>query len=249
MKICPICDTTFDEEIIRFCTKDGTPLIDQAEPSFVEMPSADLDEQDDDDIGEMTVISRNKTANSPDVDPSDPGQESRSERIVIPTSGERQAQSVRQRPAPAYYPPPSKPNTTRIVVLTILGTVSLLGLGALLFWALSSGNSGNTNINLNTNLGNFNGNLNTDLNTNFNFNTNANFDSNFNLDANFNTNIRTPTPTPKPSPTPRPTPEPTETPDTTPTPRVATPVPTPTAPPRMAPRPAANANRTPGNSQ
>jgi hypothetical protein len=28
MKYCPICDERYDEDIIKFCTRDGTPLID-----------------------------------------------------------------------------------------------------------------------------------------------------------------------------------------------------------------------------
>ncbi len=42
MKYCPVCQTRYDEEIMRFCTKDGTPLIDEEAPNFVEMPSEDV---------------------------------------------------------------------------------------------------------------------------------------------------------------------------------------------------------------
>ena len=54
MKYCPTCETRYDEDILRFCMKDGTPLLDEAEPNFVEMPSESLDvaEVDPDDPSE-----------------------------------------------------------------------------------------------------------------------------------------------------------------------------------------------------
>jgi len=267
MKICPICDTTFDEEIIRFCTKDGTPLIDHEEPSFVEMPSENFEEPDD-DIGEITVIRRK------DVPPPPPSIDElnaelksspASERIVIPTTTAQAEQNVRARTAQTYYPPIERPNTLKVVVLTVIGTLSLLGLGALLFWFLQKDTPANTNTNINTNVGSFNGNLNANTNSNidsnFNFNMNATFPSNYNLNSNFNTNanVKTPTPTPKPSPSASPTPTPTPTPDATTSPTPArTPTPANTRPansvrptlsptPRMGPRPTPNPDRTPGN--
>jgi hypothetical protein len=64
MKICPICDKRYDEEIIRFCTTDGTPLVDDEVPSFIEMPSENLDAPED-DIGEITVIRRKEVVPPP----------------------------------------------------------------------------------------------------------------------------------------------------------------------------------------
>ena len=266
MKICPICDATFDEEIIRFCTKDGTPLIESEEPNFAELPSesinapADADFGEDDDIGEITVIRRKDVpAPPPSIDELNAELRSpaSSERIVIPTAPVDPVQNVRTRTAAAYYPPVEKPNTLKVVVLTVIGTISLLGLGALLFWFLQKETPANTNANLNTNLGSFNGNLNSNVNTaidsNFNFNMNSNFNSNYNLNSNFNTNtnanVKTPTPTPKPSPSPSPSPSPdasaTPTPTRTPAPaNTNRPAPSPT--PRMGPRPTPNPVRTPG---
>src|SRR5205085_10698014 len=57
MKYCPKCNTRYDEEIIRFCTKDGTALVPEEEPNFVAMPSESLPgEPEEDDPSEMTVI-------------------------------------------------------------------------------------------------------------------------------------------------------------------------------------------------
>ena len=58
MKYCPNCSTRYDEEILRFCMKDGTPLIDEDEPAFIEMPSESIEEPED-DAGEVTVIRSN----------------------------------------------------------------------------------------------------------------------------------------------------------------------------------------------
>ena len=59
MKYCPKCETKYDD-LIRFCTKDGSPLIAEEEPKFIQMPSEDI-HQDADDPSEMTVIRRNVT--------------------------------------------------------------------------------------------------------------------------------------------------------------------------------------------
>ncbi len=252
MKICPICDATYDEEVIRFCTKDGTPLIEDSEPSFVELPSEELEEPED-DIGEITVIRRKDVpAPPPPIDEPAPADNSRlSERIVIPTNEPPPVQNVRPRPAQVYYPPIEKPNTVKVVALTVFGTVVLLGLGAWLFWMLSPAPPANSNVNINTNLGAFNGNLNSNSNvdSNFNFNMNSNFpniNGNFNTNINANANVKTPTPTPKPSPSVTPTPD--ETPDATPTrtpPANANTRPTPSPTPRMGPRPTAIPTRSP----
>jgi len=60
MKYCPTCQTRYDEEIIRFCTKDGTPLVSEEEPNFIEMPSESLSEPAaeivEDDPSEVTIV-------------------------------------------------------------------------------------------------------------------------------------------------------------------------------------------------
>jgi hypothetical protein len=251
MKYCPVCDERYDEDIIRFCTKDGTPLIDEEEPKFTAIPS-ELPEEPDDPFGEETVIRRNPV-NRPDPIETEPERES--ERFVIPTTPEPD-QYVRQRASTAYYPTPPPPNTGKTIVLTILGTLAVLGFGAGMFWLLQRDDA--TNININTNPPNLNANLNTNLgfDANFNFNTNANFDSNFNMpDFNINTNIRTPSPTPSPrtSPSPipslSPSPTPERTPAVSPTTRPPANIP-PTSPtPRTGPRPPImTSNRTPAGN-
>ncbi len=213
MKFCPICKTRYDEEILRFCTKDGTPLVDEAQPNFTALPS-------ENDLGEETVI-RRKT---PPVIPStaqpvpdfDEPERNSSERIIIPmsdedASGEPRRETVRTKTTPSIrrQPPEQKSNTTKIVLLTVLGTIFILGGAGGVFWFLSSGrgNSTNQNANFNTNLNSTDINLNTNLSidnslANFNYNLNAN--SNANVNANANVNTKTPTPTRTPTPTPTP---------------------------------------------
>ncbi|MEQ1922119.1 MAG: hypothetical protein ABL952_06390, partial [Pyrinomonadaceae bacterium] len=205
MKYCPKCNEQFDEEIIKFCTKDGTPLIEDGSPSFTALPSENIE----DDLGEETVIIRR------------PETTGSGERIVIPTSQPAAEPSVRPRTAQSYNPPPTQSNTAKTVVLTIFGTLFILACGAGLFWFLQKDKPANMNVNTNMNA-NQNVNLNTNVgfDSNFNFNANSNF--NTNLNTNLNANVKTPTPSPTTSPTPKPspsvTPSPTATPAASPTP-------------------------------
>ena len=235
--------------------KDGTPLVDEEEPSFIAMPSESIDKPDDDDPGEVTIIRKNVPAPPPVPNAIDeisftPDPRPSSERIVVPTSEEAVSSQARVRAIPPYQPPPQS-NTAKVVVLTIIGTLAVLAIGALGFKFLQNDNTDNSNINtnFNSNIANVNTNLNTNVgfDSNFNFNVNANFNTNSLSNINTNANARTPTPTPKPSPsitpTPSPTPDedaipsPSRTPAPTQTPITIRPNPSPTVP-RMNPLPA-----------
>jgi hypothetical protein len=263
MKYCPVCSARYDEEIIRFCTKDGTPLVDEKQPNFTAIPSETVIEDLDDEIGQETVVRR-----KPLVPPDQPlvfDDHGRSERIVIPTSEPSPGPNVRARSTTGYVVPPPPPNTARTVLLTILGTLGVLGLGVFIFWMLRSDKPANVNVNVNANQNtNLNTNLSFDSNFNFNVNTNsntnANLNTNFNLPANFNTNVNTnantrPSPTPSPRVTPSPSPEPstaptpanTASPRPTVSPRPTNSQPTPVGTPRIGPRPPPLTNR-PGNA-
>ena len=259
MKYCPICNTRYDEEILRFCMKDGTPLVDEEEPAFIEMPSESVEEPVDDDPAEVTVIRNHSPQAQPQQNAIDeisfsPDVRTSGERIVVPTSELPPPVQPRARVIPPYMPLPQPPNTTKVVGLTIFGTIAAMALGALFFWFLQNDRTDNLNANINTNfnayLENTNVNTNLGIDSNFNFNTNGNFTSPTNINTNFNTNVRTPTPTPSPrlspSPTatpapddedtPPPTPAPTRQPGTSPTPIVIRPGRTPEVP-RMNPMP------------
>ncbi len=248
MKFCPTCETRYDEEILRFCPKDGTPLVDEDQPNFVASTGAVADAEEV-DFGEETIIRRDRpTVPKPPPDPEI--HRSDAPRIVIPMTEERYEQRVRARNVPPYQPLVPKPNTPKVVILTILGTLGVLAFGFGLFYLLRSDElPTNTNVNVNTNPPNMNMNVNLNTNValgnyNFNINTNTAINSNLglNLNMNFNAN-RSPSPTPKLSPSPSPSisPSPTVTASPIPTTSVpATPRPTSTATP-TTPRPAPSA--------
>jgi len=211
MKFCPICKARYDEEILRFCTKDGTPLVEEGQPNFTALPS-------ENDLGEETVIRRKtpppipSTAQPvPDFD--DEPERISSPRIVIPMSGDsepveprREAVRTKTTESIRRQPPPQKSNTALVVFLTILGTVVILAGATGIFWFLSNQNSNtNQNANYNTNFNSIDININTTpdvSNTLINFNYNVS--ANTNANANANANLKTPSPTRTPTPTPTP---------------------------------------------
>lgn len=217
MKFCPVCQTRYDEEIMRFCTKDGTPLVEEEAPNFIAMPSEEL-ESAEDDFGAETVIRRKPTESEiTNVEPraNENYEREKTQRMVIPTSEQQvNEQQVRAKQTSYQQPPPKKSNTAAVVLLTILGTIVVLGGGLGIYWLISGGNkpAANSNSNLNANQ---DANLPTNLpidNTLFNVNSNANT----NLNTNTNTNVNS---SPSPSPSKSPTPSPTKTPTPSPTPR------------------------------
>lgn len=254
MKYCPTCDTHYDEEILRFCMKDGTPLVDEEEPTFIQMPSESLEEHIEDEPDEVTIIRKNPLTPKPppemdeNGDPLPPPVVHRSEpaplpppredpqRIVVPMASENtEQQRVRSVP---YQAPPPKTNVFLVVLLTMIGTTVLLGLGALGFWFLTRDTNGNLNANVNTNM----------PDQNINVNSNLGIDGNFDFNGFGNSDLATPSPSPSPtataSPSPTATPSPTQTPTPRPSPTptpddddddVPTPRPTPSRPPTPPP--------------
>ena len=217
MKFCPVCKTSYDEEILRFCTKDGTPLV-EGTPNFTALPS-------ENELGEETVIRRknpppNLTNAQPIPDFDDDNGRVSSPRIIIPMAGESFAQeppprreSVRTMTAESVrrQPLPRESNTAMVVALTILGTIALLALGGGVFWILNNQNNTSQNTNFGTNVNSVDVSLNTNLDTNFNasnslanFNAalNGNLNGDLNANANANANLKTPTPTPTRTPSP-----------------------------------------------
>jgi TonB family protein len=211
MKYCPKCETKYDDETIRFCTKDGSPLVAQEEPKFIEMPSEGLEDPETDDPSELTVIRHNLTPPPPAQPPPassldditfDANDNPPAPRIIVPTTEEPVVfPPPRSSRPPQAYVQPQRSNTAIVVLLTIIGTVVVLGGAGLLFWLLQRDHSANLNTNLNANLQN----VNLGINNNLNIDSNFNFNTNFNVNANVNANTKTPTPTPKPSPSPSPT--------------------------------------------
>jgi len=264
MKYCPTCKTRYDEEILRFCMKDGTPLLEEEEPNFITMPSENAEDSADDD--EVTVIRRNTPLSTPTVPVPPPPVDNdeisfapdptQSQRIVIPTTQEPVPQPERARVLAPYQQTP-KSSTAKVIFLTMLGTIGALAIAAAGFWYLQDDQAGNTNVNasVNANITDVNTNLNTNLGIDGNFNFNTISNSNINANSNTYTNVRTPTPTPTSTPRPSPSrsvspsPSPTVTPDDNDSPPpTRTPIPTPTPiiiRPGQSPTP--RMNSTPSN--
>lgn len=200
MRYCPTCETKFEEDKILFCTKDGTPLLEGSAPTFTDsMPSDSV--HDEDDIGEETVIRRNRPPVEDIPEQPDEDEETGSSRIVIDTASSKPAPAKAQRPAASAVPPPPQnagPSTGLVVFFSVLGTlIVVIGLFTIyLLLTMRSAGDANANINANEN-----------LNANENIEENFNSDELLNLNANVNTNTETPTPTPTPSPSPSPSPD------------------------------------------
>jgi len=168
MKYCPKCETRYDEGSLRFCTKDGSPLVEEEKPNFVQMPSESLPGDaviDTDDPSELTVIRRN-VATPPVVASVTPpvapppsldditfdANDNPPPRIIVPMDEEPPV-IIAPRPTrpPQAYAPPQRSNTAIVVLLTIIGTTIILGGGAILIWLLQRDHtSANTNANFGT---------------------------------------------------------------------------------------------------
>ncbi|MCS6873350.1 MAG: TonB family protein [Pyrinomonadaceae bacterium] len=180
MKFCPTCQNEYEENI-KFCPKDGTPLVDKAFPHF---SSEAFDPEE-------TVIRHNRPETS---------------QIVIPLK----EVSEKAQTAFNEAPQKKEISLVSVVVLTIFLTLALLSLGffaGYLFFSSRADQAMNANVNVfnaNASLANTNSGLNYNANTNLAFNSNV-FNSNI---SNTNTKpspAQTPTKTPSPEPTVSPT--------------------------------------------
>src|SRR2546423_7517163 len=98
MRYCPVCDARYDDETIKFCTRDGNPLLEVEQPNFVILPS----DNEPQEFGEDTVIRRRSADETRAPEP---------DRIVIPAMP---ADEPRIRQREAYYAPPEPPNTGNV---------------------------------------------------------------------------------------------------------------------------------------
>ncbi|HEX8397632.1 MAG TPA: energy transducer TonB [Pyrinomonadaceae bacterium] len=181
MKICPVCQTTYTDESLRFCMKDGTSL-----DNFQEPTAAPETEE------EQTVF-------APE----------RSPKMVVPLDAPEPQAPVPVSPVnqqkPPQSPPRRKSNAGMLIALGVLGVLILLGVGGFGAWWLLGSRGNRTNeiaaANSNANL-----NQNANLSANENLSANGNGNANANANLNLNANLKTPTPTPTRTPTPTPTP-------------------------------------------
>lgn len=242
MKYCPTCNTRYDEKILRFCMKDGTPLLEEDEPNFTAIPSQDSPAAAEDE-GEITVVRGTGPIAAPMDEPAFSPEPARpADRIVVSTEEPVAAPPrPRSRVIPPYQPAP-QPNPLKVAALTALGTLAVVAMGAGLVWLFQADSAAPGANNINTNIESLNTNLNTNLgfDTNFNFNGITNVDTNVNVNADLRTPTPSPTPRPTSSPTPALSPSPTPDEDQAPTPtRTPAAAPSPTVRPLQSPTPRA----------
>ncbi len=206
MRYCPTCETKYEDEVILFCTKDGTPIVDGTQPTFTDnLPSDSVPE--DDDINEETVIRRNKppVAAVPEVPNEDEDfeEDSSSGRIVIDTAAPKEPPIAARSTSSAYVAPQPKQTSVGLVIFfSVIGTlIVVIGIiGIYLLISIRNAQDSNANVNENVN-------ANENIDENFNSNELLDINANFNSNSNSNSNVNTPTPTPSPSPSPTETPE------------------------------------------
>jgi len=183
MKICPACQTTYTDDSLRFCMKDGTPL-----DNFQELTAAPEMEE------EQTVFAPERSPKMV-VPLNEPEPQVAAPPPVAPVNQQKPTQSQPQR----------KSNAGILIGLGALGVLILLGIGGFGAWWLL-GSRGNRTNEIAIANSNANPNQNANLSTNENLSANANSNANANVNLNVNANLKTPTPTPTRTPTPTPTP-------------------------------------------
>lgn len=214
MKICPACSSMYNDDSMRFCTKDGTPLIVYEETKNTPPSVNPLDE---------TLSDIPMPAHAQDDEP--PTVVNRDEsRFVVPLGSTPQQQTPPPMPPPIQAgvgaPPPGQPPTIPpqrpqpkrksngglYAILGVLAFLGVLGLasGFGIYWYLSSNKEvavANTNGGANSNNAANNNSANTDVNfPNLgNGNSVINANENANGNVNLNANAR-PSPSVKPSP-------------------------------------------------
>jgi hypothetical protein len=113
MKYCPNCQTQYTDDSLQFCLQDGTPLAGVSNQNV----STDYEAE-----SETLVVP--KKVESIRFEPPSSYQTDLSKNQ--PNWGQSQPVIVEREP--------KKSNTTAIVLLSILGTIALLGLGGLGAW-------------------------------------------------------------------------------------------------------------------
>jgi TonB family protein len=200
MKICPACSTNYTDDSLRFCMKDGSPLV-----SLTDTPEIE---------DEPTIVAPPPPAQTQIVAPPPTAQNRDQFTISTDQPSQQQTPPISPAQAPRAQQTPTTrakkrgSNAALFVVLGLLSVVALLGAGALGAYLIFFNNRSEqalANTNLNANAVNQtvqNANSESLLpNVNASDNLNANFDANLNLNA----NQRTPTPTPTRTPSPTPT--------------------------------------------
>ncbi|MBD0325679.1 MAG: nuclear transport factor 2 family protein [Pyrinomonadaceae bacterium] len=189
MKRCPVCQSTYADDSLRFCLQDGSPL----ESAHAGASSDDF---------KTLVLPENAVGSSelPPTELYDPGVDvTGGVRPSPPTAPQRQRETnpITQQPIDGQQKPRS---TAAIVGMTMAATIALLALGGLTAWLLLGDRKDNGARNINNGSENVNIARGTDNQNNTTPNTNTRPTPNAN-------GAYSPSPTPTPLPTPTATPQ------------------------------------------
>ncbi|HEX7997200.1 MAG TPA: hypothetical protein VF528_02190 [Pyrinomonadaceae bacterium] len=188
MKRCPVCQSTYADDSLRFCLQDGTTL-ESASASADDFKTLVLPENS---------VGRNELPPTEVLDTGAGGATAHA-RPSPPTAPQRQRHTnpITQQPAAVQ----SKPRSMAAIVgVTVLATIALLSLGGLTAWLLWGNRNDNGARNNNDNSGNVNTARVIDNQNNTTPNTNTRNQPNANTSP-------SPSPTSTPGATPTPTPQ------------------------------------------
>ncbi len=204
MKFCPSCQTEYEEEVMRFCPQDGTPLIEKSLPCF---SSDDINTEESFNVEnnvEKTLVRHNRA--EPTIVSTN--------HIVIPTEDSLH-KAFSSTLATPLLKESQQTSVLSVVLLTAFGTTLLLAIGFFAGYMFSSyhrttdpvtNSNTNTNVSVNTKTSNTKTNIATIDIENFSASANSNV-SRVNLGTNVSKNPDTSSNTNvglKPSPTPSP---------------------------------------------
>lgn len=185
MKICPHCHNTYTDDSLQYCLQDGTPLNDYkpSEAATAAWNSGSHTEAETLVKPRPTAAGNYETQKSVSTQNWQPNQE----------TGFASESAA-----------PEKSNTLKVVLLTLLGMVVLLGIGGIagfVIWRNSRNKDVAVNVNNNkpVNVKTPAANKTVNANSDDNANQNANINANLNTNINTNINANAPTPTPKPT--------------------------------------------------
>ncbi len=150
MKHCPNCQTNYADDTLQFCLQDGTPLVEVSDQSA---PTVAFDTESE------TIVSPKQ------VEPI---------RFDLPSSYQTNQTNWETSQPVVIEREPKKSNTAAIVLLTVLGTILLLGIGGIGAWFYLKNNRTAVAVNVNTAPPNRQTNVNSAAN---NQNSNANLAS------------------------------------------------------------------------
>jgi cell division septation protein DedD len=140
MKICPNCHIRYEDDALKFCTRDGSPLV--AEEDFTESASLDVSGALPQRVGDTQEIGPNSSDSEPEETAASEEVQPEIPRIVIQPkkndterpSGELAKENMAKKA--------KKGGTFKTVILTVLITTVVLAGGGWAIWMFAVGSDG-----------------------------------------------------------------------------------------------------------